>query len=957
MDIRRVHNLHRRSLRGGRWVTALRWSIIFQFLCALVGPAVAQRLDSFEGDAPRWRLVDSDCEATLTGHEISPLMPRSGRACEMFEVSCLQGQRVLMAYPIEPTAVLNEFQPSVWVRCASSNIRLGVRVVFPQAVHPVTKGRLTTLIWGDSYLQPGSWQSLHVGRLADQLQQELVALRQQMEFPVNFEQPQVDALVLNVYTGPGRYRVQVDDLELTGMIPLASVGVPLPVDWREAWRWEDSTESAFGRGSSFPVWLQHRGEQPAWLGSLGFNGLWLEEVPSPALLTQIAEARMAAYSPPPMQPLAFDSQQLSALQGWVLGVALNREQMEMAKKNLAAAEQLPRAMRRPLVGEALEQYWLFSRMVSQTVVPSPVPESAGEIMGKRTWLTSTLQSVNLRSDGWVSVQAGPNPSIVEQCRVFEERIEGEAFEDRGLDSAIYPLGFRHEVTGAVMAGARGVLVRSQDALADPISNPSAGQRAMQAAMRWCNNDLRLWTPWLTKGQSMPPPTLGRTDYSAARWRLRDADLILVQNVAPGCQWCLPPTRNIPLSLRLPAGAEAQQSIRLTEGSMELMPIQISPGHQEWQVVRPAPVEIFLVTRNPQVLGYVRRRLEGKASEYAADQLEIASFCAEQATQLFDARFVSRSAALAEEAGPQMRGQQQRLAAIQNGLERGWRALQSQQPQIATAQAFEVIDLTHSMMHEAFVLATNSLATPQSSPFVLNPGTLKYHWRVADACERSQWQPVMIPGSQFSDLADMLHKGWSQQRRLQDLADLRVELVPGGEAGPHSLRMAAYSKSSHIQNLPEQRLSQTNPATEKTKLTSSAQPIPGGYEGASLRIRSASFAVKKGQFIRITGLASIRHISRDPASGVLFYDNQAGPSLGQLIRGSVGDRIPIELYRFVAADGEFRVLAECRGECDVQIENLAASVIEPATKRKSFVTNPLMGVEGTGYSEQLEPLNP
>ena len=183
--------------------------------------------DSFEGGNPRWQLVESDCSAQLTEHEISLLLPHSGRTCEQMEVDCGSGTLVLLAYPIEPCVALDEFQPRIWTRCSSGRIQIGVRVIFPQAEHPITQGRLNAILWGEIYRDTGQWQMLRVRELQRLLQQEMVTLRQRFGSELNLENAFIDSLVLNVYTGPGRYRVQVDDLDLPGMIPLAAVGMPL----------------------------------------------------------------------------------------------------------------------------------------------------------------------------------------------------------------------------------------------------------------------------------------------------------------------------------------------------------------------------------------------------------------------------------------------------------------------------------------------------------------------------------------------------------------------------------------------------------------------------------------------------------------------------------------------------------------------------------------------------------
>lgn len=904
--------------------------------------ALGQRIDSFEGDPPRWRLVESDCDARLVEHQISLIMPRSGRACEMFEVSCSQGTTVLMAYPIEPCAVINEFQPSLWVRCASGQVRLGVRVVFPNAVHPISQSRFSVILWGDSYSQPGSWQRLQVLRLEDLLQQEIIAIRKRFDQGLDLEQPHIDCVVLNAYTGPGRYRVQVDDLDLGSMIPLTSFGIPLRPDWRQRWQWREVVQSRFAETRAFPVWIQHRGEPAAWLASLGFSGLLLQELPSALQLKQIHEAGVQVISPPPSHNVEFAEEHLAGLKGWMVGAALNRDQTEVVQRRIEQTERLPDSLRRPTVGEPLEHYWLYSHLVNHTIVPSLDPVAAGDLAGKRSWLTNTINEVGLRGDGWVSIQASAHPAIESQVLAARDRI---ALQNENVHvsniSLADPVGLRREVIAAVMAGAKGVVYRTQEALRDPIAIQEMDDRALQAAMRWCNQDLRLWTPWITAGQAISPPELDRPDYSAGRWRVRDSDLILIQNTSSESQWCMPATQTAPLRISVGDSSAQAQVIRLTEGSMETMPVQASRGSQSWQVENPNSAEIFVVSRNPQVLSYLRRSMEQTATDNAADQLEIASYCLQLATEIVSARLPSPGPEVQPGNEPALARQHRALTRAERRLQGGWQALQSQQPLMATRDALAAIDQSQQIMHDAFLAATSDLAAPQSSPFTLVPGTLKYHWKLAEACARSQWQSVSIPGSEFTNLSEMLSSGWSQQRRSEDRFDWRVELVPRRPESPAGLRMAAYAKS------PEHLAAQS---TASSKNRPSESSIPGGYEGASLRVRSAGIPVRRGQFVRVTAKAKIRYCDENPAAGLLVYDNQAGPSLGQLIRGRSGEQVDIELYRFVVQDGELRLLAECRGEADIVISDLVAAIIEPATDRQGFETNPLVSDTISGYPQ-------
>ncbi|MBX3423752.1 MAG: hypothetical protein KF752_19520 [Pirellulaceae bacterium] len=900
--------------------------------------ASAQRSDSFEGGSPRWNLVYSDCNAQLTEHDISLIMPHSGRTCELLEVSSGRGEQVLLAYPIEPCAVLNEFLPELWIRCAAGQIRVGVRVVFPKAIHPVSQNRMTTVIWGDTYTQTGQWQRLQVRQIGDRLQQEIIAIRNQFDTQLNLQQSYIDSLVINAYTGPGRYRVQIDDLDLSGMIPLATVGIPLPANWRERWQWREPDGAHFGATTQYPLWIEHRGEQPGWLKSLGFTGVWLQQPPTHSDLNLIRDASLAVISPPPAKPTELSEADVSHVRGWLIGTALNRDQIDWVRQQISAAEQLPDSMRRPLYGEALENYWLFSRLAHEVIVPAPDPVSPGDAKAKHDWLSQSLDTVRVRGRGWVSLHVDVNPALAEQYRVAIESIDGTVPE-RLL---VNPLGLRHETIAAVISGARGIVYHTGTPLITPLDFQNDEDRALQAAVRWTNGDLQIWSPWLTVGQRQSSPELSRSDFTAARWRIKNAELIVAQSSSPESRWCLPNTQGTPLAFKLSEGIEVPQVVRLTHGTLESIDVQSTGGVHQWRIDAPHHVEVLVMTRNPYVLNSLQRRLQERTAEMASDQLEVASLCLEQATHTVEARIQSAGLGQSEAQRRQWTALKQVLSGAQQQLDSGWTGLQSNRPQAAIKSALAVLQIAQSILHQSYKEATGSLPAAQSSPFVLTPGTLKYHWLVADACARSRWQPATMPGSQFDNLPDMLTHGWSQQRRLEDAAELRVELVPASNNSPSGLRLAAYAKPSSttkspgalIANSPASQ-SNPNPATDRRTET-----LPGGYEGASLRVRSAPLTVRRGQMIQVTAKALVRQSSSDASSGMLFYDNQAGPSLGQLIRGSAGQQLDIQLQRFVLADGEFRILAECRGECDVQIQELSIHTIQPATKQSHFETSPL-----------------
>lgn len=880
------------------------------FLLGFPPTLQAQMLDSYEGGSVRWQLVESDCNAQLIEHEISALSPHSGQTCELMEVAAGQGTSVFLAYPIEPCVVLNEFEPRIWARCASAGLRLGVRVVFPSFVNPVTGGRLTTIVWGEPYADPGNWQALKVAGLEKLMDAELIALRHRFGAGVSMNDAFIDSLVMNVYTGPGRYRLQVDDLSLRGLIALPAVGRSIPVSWRENWTWRPESINPDGRFWTTlnrpEVWLHYSRESLPWLRSLGITGLILASLPSEEQLRLIHDAKLSVVSPPPQFDIKFESANAQAIRGWLIGAALVGDQADQARQQLARIAQLPESLRRPVYGEALEQYWLFSRLADQVIVPSPDAMSAGTADERRAWLRTQLVTTIQYGSGIVSVNVGAQPQWISQYRTAQRLIEPHLYSDDQVQPPVPvdPIALRTQLVDGVTVGAKSIVLRSFE----PLEAFTREGRVQAAALRWTINDFALWGPWLVAGQSIRPATLNRADYQASAWTLHNSHLVLARATDSLEQRLASLTSPQPLVCAIALAGNARQVFRTTHGAFERLETTDTVGGLQWQIAQPHELETFIITDNANVTSFVTRQLSQNRLSMAEDQLEVAGYQMEVASQLIEARFENVASQVA-------RGQLALHRQAQLRLEEGLQALRVSNAVAASQAALDTLKLCQSIVDDGQRVALASLAAPQSSPFVLMPAALKYHWKLAQACERSQWRELPIAGANFESLETLFQSGWSQKRRLQDRADLRVEWVPASDALPRGLRLAAYQKQG--------------------------ESLPGGFEGASLRIRSAAAEVKTGQLVRIQAQANFLASANDPASGLLMYDNQAGPALGQLVRGQPGQRRPIELYRFAIADGEFRVLAECRGQCDVTLESISASVIEPATNMQAFPSSPIV----------------
>ena len=878
------------------------WALLIQFS----SPGFAQRFDSFEGGEPRWILVESDCQARLTEHGISRLNPHSGQTCEMLQVNCNYGTLALMAYPIEPSAILDEFNPRIWTRCSSGRIQIGVRVIYPFAEHPVTHGRLSTILWGESYTDTGQWQALKLSDLPKLQSAAELQLTQRFGPDTKFEGAYIDCVVLNIYTGPGTRRVAIDDLELRGMIPMSAVGTPPPANWRERWRWRyqvpSREERYWAAPNRPPTWLQHQGEAFGWIDSMGFTGVLTSRLPSSDWLTEARRNSLAVIAPPPPYPIEYDEEAVQAIKGWMIGAALDKQQTTTARNQAQVVAKLPTSLQKPLIAEALEEYFSFSRLADELIVPSPQPSSSGTTYEKLDWLQRQLDTVQQRSDGWVSLNLRLDPYLVEQIESARKSLQ----PDMPKHQSVNPTGLRFQAASAVLAGAKGLLFRSNKAL----QMQDEGDSAVVAALNQLNSELELWGPWILAGQRVQPPATDE-NWNCAAWSISDSHLMIAQTNLPGTQHCIPATHATPLSFEFSLSSSGEQIFRLTQGSLERVDVEKTPAGLVCNIDHPNPIETFVITSNPVVLRFVRSQLAKSAPNIAASSLEIGTLNLEMAKRVVAARLGNRSVPFAMIDDPLV----QALPQAERQIAQGWQALRNRQSLAAIRLANEANNAIQEVLYASYSIAIRNLAQPQSSPFVVTPVALDLHWALAEACSRTEWQVTDLPGSQLAGLDQLYQSGWKQKRRLAEKLNLKVELIPHSEQNAAGLRMAAYAKNQE------------------------EGEIAGGYEGSSILVRSSSIPVRAGQLVRVSATARIINHSGVPNSGLLVYDNQLGPGLGQMVRGPTGETFPVELYRWITKDGEFRILAECRGECDIVLETISTSVIEPASNQRNFEMSP------------------
>src|SRR5262249_52151367 len=164
--------------------------------------------------------------------------------------------------------------------------------------------RLTTVIRGDQYKTVGKWQRLEIGRPVTLMKQQQQLMQAQLKRPIDITGAYVDALLLNVYTGPGAAEVWIDDLEIGPVQELTSaIPVSLPKSAADATRPSDQLRSGakttlasfsgnqlfVGDKPSFFRGIRHTDTPLRVLRDAGFNTIFFDSNQGPKLVQEAAE--------------------------------------------------------------------------------------------------------------------------------------------------------------------------------------------------------------------------------------------------------------------------------------------------------------------------------------------------------------------------------------------------------------------------------------------------------------------------------------------------------------------------------------------------------------------------------------------------------------------------------------------------------------------------------------------
>ena len=174
--------------------------------------------DDFEGPQVTWQPGDADVRYQTLRHQRIVGDAHSGQGSELIQIAGGPGSFIYLSHDIGIARIVAELLPRVWIKADRPGMQLLARVVLPHTIDPRTGKPATVLIRGTNYTSTGAWQMLQITDTPLLLTRQLRVLQAEMKPQVDPREAYIDQLLLNVYGGPGETTVNVDDLEIAGVV-------------------------------------------------------------------------------------------------------------------------------------------------------------------------------------------------------------------------------------------------------------------------------------------------------------------------------------------------------------------------------------------------------------------------------------------------------------------------------------------------------------------------------------------------------------------------------------------------------------------------------------------------------------------------------------------------------------------------------------------------------------------
>jgi hypothetical protein len=900
--------------------------------------------EGFETPQPSWQDAGGDARHRIVQHQRLRGDGHSGNGCEWLRLEAAEGTQIYIAHDVGRPPVIDELAPSVWVKSDRPGMQLALRIVLPRTVDPRTGRPVVTVIAGKSYDSPGRWQQLQISGIPRLLVRQVHVLHMQLGPRVDDRGAYLDAVLLNVYSGPGTSEVWIDDLEVAGHVavqrgqpaagpgnavvpaageapleaPLTPIRLP-PVQAAtpaaaaaappHSVRLDRSLLLVDGQ-PMFPRVIRHRGEPLGKLKDIGFNAVWLERLPAPEVMEEATRLGLWLICPPP-RPMADAAVQIAdigpqfdCVLAWDLGDDLTEPDLEATQRWADQVRAADHRGNRPLICRPRADLRGFSRPANILLIDRRPLGTSFELDKYATWVRQQPLLASLGTPIWTTVQTQPNEALRQQLAAMEPGYAPSL--------AVAPEQIRLLAYTAVASGSRGLVFVSDTPLDAP--DPDTRQRAM--TLELINLEMQPMEPWAAAGsyvgtaEANVPLTRSATagkvpanvrprdnmsELSATLLQKGRARMLLPLWLSRGAQ-CVPSqSAGNAVTLLATGVPEVCDAYELTPRGAEPVRALRVPGGLSVTLDEFGLTAQILLAHDPPIVSEVHARAKQIGARSAKLQRDLA------------VHKLNTVMALAERLA-------RRTQVPQSGswFDAARKSLQTCDGQLAIGDtAGAAINAQRACRSLRLVEraywdgAVQALAAPVTSPAAMSFDTLPAHWRFADrlGSVAGRLGPNRIDGGDFEDLGTVMRAGWRHIPQAATTVQAAADLAPqAAHSGRLGLRLSV--------------------------MPMKANDPPAVVESPPVLFTSPAVQVEAGQVVCIHGWVQVPTAITASTDGLLVVDSLSGEALADRIGKTDGWR-QFALYRVAPQSGPMCVTFALSGIGEAWLDDVAIQVLEPA----------------------------
>ena len=809
----------------------------------------------------------------------------------------------MIGHVVTPSFVIPELKPAIRIRSQRRGVQLHARVVLPHNQLPDGQ-TMSVVLTGPVSKQLGRFETLSFSGeygINKLLQNQLWLLRSKFNKEVTLRDAYLDQLWLNIYTGKGESIVQIENLQLEGVVEATAIAKRQNLADNRARSIKTSTNDgsavqqvSTSSGDSlvvrdgtvilvnnkpfFPMIIEHNGESFEYLKAIGFNTI---ELKSNATAEELAEAKKLGLwliSPPPasvgVEPIGYEYDSVLA---WSVGRDLSAKHTSRIRQRIREIRETDSRKGRPIFGHSVSHWSQIGQQVDIHSIGLQPIGSSYLLSQYSDWLKARSVAIGSSKPICADVQTEMNEAVLKQTSAIFGQAPPTPIEYQQLKTI---------ATEAIVSGARCLRFRSRNRL--DADDPESRLRSL--TIEYVNRWLNQIEPWVSGGVVLGklPNSVVSRDVEATALVTDRARLLLVQRPTHHEQFWAGDCPTMPISLVDSDTIHTHRVYQLTDSELAPLSTQRTPEGTEIRVEKAPFMMTLVMTQDSNLINQLTSGFtkNGKQSMFDMHLSITQQWLAIE--QLLSGQMERLSKSTPESSG----AINEAVIALQNAR----RLQQQNSPSQAESFLTKADERLAFFRRELQATALGTFQSKTSSPLTMHAALIPLHWVLSGQTEQTENSINHLAGGDFENLTHMKQSGWGNQRIEDQRLRTNVELsADAAQAGVSGLKLTTSGNVQMVESVP-------------------------------LWVSSPPVRVKPGQLVRIHGWVNVPNVIAGSEAGLRIVDSIGGQQLAETIPRTQGWQ-EFTLYRSAADNTRLNVTFELTGIGQAMVDAVTVQILD------------------------------